>query len=485
MPAFQRLFTPVEEYRLTGWLFVKLLSLIYLVAFASLAVQISGLVGPEGILPVQEQLDGTFDELGRAAWLWLPTLFWVLEPTDLVLQGTALSGCLLSLLLLFGGRWRRPLLILLFLLYLSLYHAGQIFTNFQWDTLLLEAGFLSIFLLDAPSRMLIFLFEWLLFRLRFMSGFFKLATGDPSWSGFTALNYYFETQPIPHFGAWYFHQLPEWLLRAGVGLTFFSELVVPFFIFLPRRFRLFAVGVTLLMQLLILSSSNHNFFNLLTIVLCLFLLDDRIVGRLLPARKREALLAVEPRDSRLNHWLVGLAWLLILPASLAGFGSYALHRPLPTVVQGYVDGVNRFGLGMVYHVFPNMQTERQELKVEGSNDGENWQAYRYRFAPEALDQTPPFIVPHQPRLDWMLWFVPTQRPVQMLWFGEFLRRLHEGSPSVLKLLAYNPFPEAPPLYLRVVAYQYHFTSPEERARTGNWWRRDYLGLFPYIEPRRP
>ncbi|MEN8133728.1 MAG: lipase maturation factor family protein [Pseudomonadota bacterium] len=485
MSLFNRLFQPVEELRLTSSLFIKLLALIYLAAFSSLSVQIAGLVGPQGILPLEDQLNGTYQELGYGAWLWLPTIFWWLEPTDAALEWTAQLGAILSLVLLLSARWQRLILVCLFLLYLSLFHAGQIFTNFQWDALLLEAGFLTIFLVDGPTRLLIFLYEWLLFRLRFMSGFFKLMSGDEAWSGLTALNHYFETQPLPHLGAWYFHHFPDWMLKAGVGLTFFGELLVPFFIFLPRPFRLSAAGITIFLQLLIIASSNHNFINLLTIVLCLFLLDDRIVRKLLPGKFQQRLLGNSPSVSRMKYGLVGLSALLIIPASLISFSANALREPLPLPFHQFADSVRRFGIGNIYHIFPTMQTERQELSVEGSNDGESWQVYKFKYAPGELDRSPGFIVPHQPRLDWMVWFVPTQRLPQMVWFGEFLRRLHEGSPSVTSLLAYNPFPEAPPHYLRVLAYRYEFTTAETRAQTGNWWQRKYLGQFPQVEPRKP
>ncbi len=247
-----RLFQPVEEQRLIRWIFIRFLALIYSGAFISLSIQIGGLVGPQAILPLDPQLNGSYQELGRGAWLWLPTLFWIIEPSDSALQATGLIGVILSLRLVVTAGWERLTLVALFVLYLSLVHAGQIFTNFQWDALLLEAGFLAIFLGDVPSRLVILLYEWLLFRLRFMSGYFKLASDDPSWSGFSALKYYFETQPLPHIGAWYFHHLPEWMLKTGVGLTLFSELILPVFIFLPRPYRLTAALITIALQLLII-----------------------------------------------------------------------------------------------------------------------------------------------------------------------------------------------------------------------------------------
>lgn len=477
-----RLFQPLETQQLTSWLFLRLLALIYLAAFASMAVQIDGLAGPQGIMPLKEQFDSVFEDIGFLAWLWLPAIFWLIEPTDAALQGTALLGILLSLVLFFG-RWQRFALISLFLLYLSLYHAGQFFTNFQWDTLLLEVGLLAIFLLNGPSLLLIFLFEWLLFRLRFMSGLFKLVSGDPSWSGFTALHHYFETQPLPHAGAWFAHHLPEWMLRAGVGLTFFGELIVPFFIFLPRPFRLAAACITITIQLLIIATSNHNFINLLTILLCLFLLDDRVLGKLLPATLKRRLLKEKHTGSQSVQ--VSIAALLIIPASLISFTAYVLREPLPPVLHQYADSVRRLGIGNIYHVFPTMQVERHELEIQGSHDGRDWQTYGFKYKPWALERKPPFNIPHQPRLDWMIWFVPTQQWAHMHWFGQFMRRLHEGSPSVTRLLAHNPFPAVPPEYLRVLVYRYRFTTADERARSGDWWKREYLGVFPEVEPRKP
>jgi hypothetical protein len=480
-----RLLLPAEEQQLTGWLFLRLLALIYFSAFLSLAGQITGLVGPQGILPFDLWLAEVAMNLERPArWFWLPSLFWLTGASDAMLQGVAYLGALLSLVLLFG-QWERVVLIILFLLYLSLYHAGQVFTNFQWDTLLLESGFLAIFLVGGPSRLLILLFDWLLFRLRFMSGFFKLYSGDPSWSGFTALNHYFETQPLPHIGAWYAHQLPDWLLKGGVALTLISELVVPFFIFLPRPFRFAAAAITLLVQLLIIASSNHNFINLLTIALCLFLLDDRVVGRILPQTLYRRINHRYGGNRAAKALLLSLSALLIVPASLIGFGSRVIPQSLPEPMLAIYHTVRRFGVGNIYHVFPTMQTERQELVIQGSVDGEQWISYEFRYKPGGPAHPPRFNVPHQPRLDWLIWFVPTQQPMQIYWFGEFMRRLQQGSREVTGLLALNPFPKQPPRYLRVLVYRYAFTDSETRQMRGAWWHITYLGEFPRVTPRRP
>lgn len=477
----------VDDYQLASGLFIKLLALIYLAAFFSLGVQISGLVGVNGILPLTELLEYLYQNHGASAWIYKPTLFWF-DSSDLALKSVALLGCIVSLLLLAGIKpmWS---LIVLFFLYLSMLHAGQTFLMFQWDTLLLEAGFLAIFLNAGPSQLLLFLFHWLLFRLRFMSGISKLASGDPSWSNLTTLNYYFETQPLPHVGAWYFHQLPEWILQAGVLLVFFTELIVPFFIFLPRKFRLFAAATTIVMQLIIIATSNHNWINLLTIVLCLFLLDDDILRKILP-RRLNALISpdshsdISPVINKRSYVLPGFAFLILLSSTTA-FTTMVSNVTIPAAVERSTFLLRSWGIGHIFHVFPNMQTERHELEIEGSYDAKEWKPYVFKYKPGRLDKKPAFIVPHQPRLDWMIWFVPPRDNDMLYWFERFLMRLHQGSAEVLDLLEYNPFPDRPPVYLRVQVYQYRFTTMEERERTGHWWVREYLGQFPYVRPRFP
>lgn len=476
---------PAAGFELVSAVFLKGLALVYVAAFLSLAFQIEGLAGPQGILPLGEGLERLHALRGAAAWFEVPTLFW-LDAGDSALKGASIAGALLAVALLLGLGPQRVVLALLFLLYLSLYHAGQVFTNFQWDYLLLEAGFLAIFLVPAPTPLTIFLYHWLLFRLRFLSGLSKLASGDPSWAGFTALQHYFETQPLPHAGAWWAHQLPEPLLRAGVGLTFFSELIVPFFIFLPRPFRLFAAAVTALMQLLIIATSNHNFFNLLTLLLCLFLLDDRALRRLLPPGLVSRLGGATRAAGGVVRAAMVAAAGLVVAVSLATMYPMVTGRGLPTAMESLAAIGPRYGIGNSYHVFPNMQTERQELTVAGSYDGSRWERYEFRYKPGALDQPSPFVVPHQPRLDWMMWFVPTQSQQVAGWFNGFIDALAANSAGVTALLAHNPFAgRPPPRYFQVLAYRYRYTTREERARSGDWWRAEYLGVFPDVPPRRP
>jgi len=481
--ATRSLLETAADYRLSAWLFLKLLAIIYFVAFLSLAGQITGLAGPNGILPFGELLERVYQEYGSQAWWRLPTLFW-LGSNNLSLQLAAYAGCFFSVTLFLG--WKKRLsLILLFALYLSLFHAGQTFLTFQWDTLLLETGFLAIFLAGHPSRLVIFLYYWLLFRLRFLSGTSKLLSGDPAWSGLSALQHYFETQPLPHIGAWYAHQLPDWILQGGVLLVFFIEIIVPFFIFLPRRFRLFAASSTILLQLLIIATSNHNFVNLLTILLCLLLLDDRIINKIIPEGLHQRIIDRIKRPRPAYQFISVIFALIIFTTSLATGYRMLSGRPLPDQLYETTRLVRFYGLGHTYHIFPTMQIERHELEVQGSFDGNKWVTYDFKYKPGPLDRPPAFIVPHQPRLDWMIWFVPAQHEENMIWMDRFMRRLWEGSPEVLGLLRNNPFPDRPPRHLRVMVYRYHFTTPDERKQTGNWWKRELLGEFPYLPPRRP
>lgn len=480
---FFNLFKTAEDYRLTSWLFLKLLALIYFAAFLSLAVQIDGLAGPNGLLPFNEFLASTYHELGAQAWWLHPNIFW-LDASDTALKLAAYGGAALAALL-FIGRCHQFALPGMFILYLSLFHASDVFLGFQWDTLLLETGFLAIFLARYPTGLVILLYHWLLFRFRFMSGFFKLESGDPAWSGLTALNSYFETQPLPHIGSWYAHQLPEIILKAGVLLTFVTELIIPFFIFLPRRFRLIAAAVTISMQLLIIATSNHNFVNLLIIILCLFLLDDRVVSHLLPKALQQRIHDQGKAAGFISKSLLSVSAILILTVSLSTFYWRITKQPLPELLASTINISRQYGVGHIFHIFPTMQTERQELEIQGSYNGRDWYSYEFKYKPGPLNRAPRFNIPHQPRLDWMMWFIPPQSRMDNYWFQQLLRRLQQGSPQVLALLEHNPFPQLPPRYIRVIAYQYHFSSPQQRAQTGDWWTREYLGIFPYVKPRRP
>ena len=470
---------PAESsYRLVSALFLRLLAIIYFIAFYSMTSQVIGLVGSDGILPVSPWLEQLLIDLDWQAFLFFPTLLWF-ESSDSFLQGLTWAGCVFAVGLLFN-LWPRTNLVLLFICYLTLVTGGQTFMNFQWDGLLLEAGFLAIFL-RPDSRVLVFLFRWLLFRLRFMSGLSKLVMADPSWLGMTALIYYFETQPLPHVGAWYFHNLPQSILIAATVMVLIVEILVPLMMFLPRRYRLFAAWVTLVFQLLIVLSSNHNWFNLLTLALILFLFDDKALARILPnwlidwLRDGWRVRLERPIAPVTRRWHGVMAGLLI-GAGVLSIYRMAIDDDLGEPLNTSLDVLQAWHLVNSYHVFPTMTTRQIELKIEGSIDGIHWKPYDFRYRPDDPATRPGIVLPHHPRLDWMAWFVPFS-PRFLHWFDSFLIALMDNSSDVTALLRENPFADQAPNYLRVHAWHYQFTSPEEKARTGHWWKRQYLGLF--------
>jgi len=339
-----------HSYHVVRWLFLRGMGIIYLIAFLSFGSQALGLVGSGGILPAAgyvARIQATYSGLER--WLYYPTLAH-LNSGDAFIQGLSYGGAAIALLVILGV-FSAPGLLLLWLFYLSISVIGQNFMSFQWDTLLLEAGFLAIFLggwwplarrQRPPSLLVIYLLRWLLFRLMFGSGLVKLLSNDPTWRSLTALDYHYWTQPIPNPIAWYVNQLPDWFHQMSVAATFVVELAVPFLYFAPRRLRFVGGALTIALQLLIILTGNYTFFNWLTIVLCLPLFDDQLLSR--SARWRQAA-AVEPlrrtRRPLPRHVGLLLAALILLFTSSVRFGSTLASRNLVEVLpQPLADVVN-------------------------------------------------------------------------------------------------------------------------------------------------
>jgi hypothetical protein len=461
-------------YVLIEWLFIRCLGVIYLVAFASLAVQITGLVGSQGILPVGEYLRAVYERLGALGYWQVPTLFW-LNSSDTMLKLACVLGALLALLLI-AGYAQRPVLILLFVLYLSLAGAAQVFLAYQWDNLLLEAGFLAIFLGDSP--IITWLFRWLLFRLMAMSGALKLLSGDPTWRNLTALNYHYQTQPLPTPIAWYAHKLPEAFHKFSVLVMFFIELVVPFFIFGPRRLRRLAALAIAFLQILIFLTGNYAFFNLLTIALCVFLLDDAALHHWFPgalARRASAFAAGRkvPKVGRLVA--VGVTGVILFASGFQLFGF--LGGTLPRPAQRALIWLSPFRIVNTYGLFAVMTTTRPEIIIEGSNDRQTWLAYEFKYKPGDVKRPPAWVAPHQPRLDWQMWFAALGAGDADGWMVNLMVRLQQGSPDVLALLGKNPFPDAPPRYIRAEVYKYQFTDFATLRAEGAWWRRELVGVY--------
>jgi len=461
----------VESFGIASWLFLRTLGAVYLFAFASFAVQAAGLIGSRGISPVGEFLRAVREYYG-GGYRQVPTLFW-LNAGDGMIRAVGVGGICLSVLLLLGVRWR-ILRVALFVLYLSLVTAGQEFMGYQWDALLLEAGFLAILLGWSP--LVIWLYRWLLFRLMFLSGAVKLASGDPSWRHFTALPVHYETQPLPTPLAWYMYQLPAWFQRGSVGFVFFVELIVPFLIFAPRRVRFFAARAIVGLQVLILLTGNYAFFNVLTIAFCLFLVDDAFWRRILPKVIGGMASATTHESSRSWTRAVCAAF-----ASVALFvGGFQVVRTFGvrwSVADVVIRSVSSFQIINSYGLFAVMTTTRPEIVIEGSNDGLSWLPYEFKYKPGELGRRPAWVAPHQPRLDWQMWFAALGDYESDPWIVRFMARLLEGSPEVLGLLGRNPFPGGAPRYVRAQLYQYRFTTPAERKSTGAWWSRELKGVY--------
>ena len=469
--------------RFTTWVFIRLLALIYAIAFTSLAIQIVGLVGGDGILPARDWLAAVRAQLGPAGHWYVPTLFWF-GAGDGALVGVCLAGTGLAALLLVGVA---PPLVLaaLWFCYLSLVSVGQDFLSFQWDSLLLEAGFIAIFLSPwrwfsrpesdpEPPRLARWLARWLIFRLMFSSAAAKLASGDPSWRHLTALTYHYETQCLPPWTAWYAHHLPLAFQRFSCASMFVIEGVVPFLFFAPRRLRFAGALITIGFQLLIALTGNYGFFNWLTIALCVPLLDDRVFRHVMPA--------VTPvTAARAPAWLVRPIAVVLLALSLVPLSDVlgwprAWLGPLPALERllSPLDVVNRYGL------FAVMTTRRLEISIEVSDDGVRWREYPFRWKPGPVARRPAYMAPYHPRLDWQMWFAALSEFGRDRWFIAFCAGLLRGSTSVRALMGRDPLPGSPPRYVRALAYDYHFSDAATRRATGAWWTRELIG--PYGPP---
>lgn len=472
------------SYLLTRWLFLRLMGLIYLVAFLSLGTQISGLVGKNGILPVEHFFELVKQNFGNERYLEFPTLAW-LNSSDTFLQFLCWGGAGLSLLLIFG-LVPACVCFMLWVFYLSLFVAGQTFLSFQWDLLLLEAGFLTIFLAPGsllpkisseriPSTVIIWLFRLLLFRLMFFSGFVKLASGDPTWRNLTTLTFHYETQPLPTPLAWYAHHLPSWFHTVSCVVMFGIELVIPFLIFLPRRPRSVAFLSFSFFMIMIIITGNYTFFNFLAIALSVLLLDDAALRRFFPKKFSDYSAIISP--IRLKRIAVAVVAVMIIFLNVFQFTKLLSRQETPKMFGVVAEWFAPFSIVNRYGLFAVMTNPRNEIVIEGSDDAVMWKEYEFKYKPGDIHRAPGWVAPHQPRLDWQMWFAALGSYRSNPWFIGLCVRLLQGTPEVLQLLEKNPFPDHPPKYLRAELYEYHFTDPETRHATGAWWRRELKGAY--------
>ncbi len=476
------------NFRISRWLFIKTLALAFLAAFLSLNSQVEGLFGSAGLSPASRFLEEVHREFGDTSFLALPTLCWF-NSSNTFLHGLCGVGALVSLALLLDIAPALSL-FLLWILYLSLIRVGQDFLSFQWDNLLLEAAVLSLLAsplswkpgatarADVPTLPLL-LFQWLLFRLIFCAGVVKLSSGDAAWRGLTALCYHYHTQPLPTPLSWYMDKLPPAFQKISCLFVFFTELAVPFALWGPRRFKPYAFGFWLALQILIALTGNYCFFNWVSASLGLFFLEDAAWPG--PVRgffiKKTANI---PQHSfkTLPRWIqtAFLVIVLILSSMQVSFSFKAqIHWPTPFV--WLYDAAAPFGTVNGYGLFAVMTTERPEIILEGSEDGLEWKAYGYRFKPGDPQIPPRWSAPFQPRLDWQLWFAALGNIQETPWFPSLEVALLRGNEKVLQLLGTNPFPSHPPKYVRARLYNYLFSSAEEKASNGAWWVQEDKGLY--------
>ena len=479
------------EYTIACAVFLRSLGFIFLIAFTSLWLQIPGLIGHNGILPLAPYLDAVRQETGPERYYLLPTLSW-LSAGDGFTHLLCGVGTLLSLSLALGFA-PAPCLLALWGLYLSLSCDCRDFLGFQWDALLLETGFLATFLaplrfrlragVSAHSRLFFLLLRWLLFRLMFSSGFVKLASGDEAWRHLSALRFHFETQPLPTWIGWYAHQFPDTLKTAMTAMMFFIELVVPFLIVAPRRLRLAAFSLLLILQVAIAATGNYAYFNLLTVALCLLLLDDAVW----PRRCRNWIFrnrkSGPPEGAgKWPRWILApCAAVVLVFSSIAFTRTLGAESILPRSLVLLFREAAPLRTFNHYGLFAVMTTTRPEIIIEGSNDGEIWLPYEFKYKPGNPGRRPAFVAPYQPRLDWQMWFAALGRYEGNPWFENLMVRLLQGSPEVLALLDGNPFPDQPPRFIRASNFTYRFTTKTDRARNTFWWSRGFLGL--YYPPR--
>ena len=473
---------PPTYFAARRW-FLRALGLIFLIAFVSLWVQIAGLIGSNGITPVSEFLSAARQQLDDRALSILPTLCWF-NSSDAFLHFLCGSGAVFSVLLICGiaPAWS---LVALVTFYLSLTIAGQTFLSFQWDILLVETGFLAILL--APwrlwwtrtneprvSRVGIFLLKLLLFKLILMSGAVKLTSGDDCWWNLRALDYHYWSQPLPNVIAWWADQHPEWFKEFSVAFCLVVELIVPFLIWSPRRLRLLACSLLIFLQLAIAATGNYNFFNLLTITLCMLLIDDAVFRRKSPPVTDHCCKFVD----RLSMCVATIVIIFTLPLNARLiYSAFKPEEEWSPLLGSVYARAESFRIVNGYGLFRVMTKDRNEIIIEGSADGIDWQSYEFKWKPGGVKRAPGWCAPHQPRLDWQMWFAALGSYRQNPWFVQTVIALLHGKPRVAALFEENPFPESPPRYIRATLYRYRFTSAEEHRQTGAWWKRQALGEY--------
>ncbi|HXY15305.1 MAG TPA: lipase maturation factor family protein [Terriglobales bacterium] len=505
------------------WLFLRALGLIYFSAFYSLIFQIRGLIGPDGILPANSYLEAVARAFGHFSRYWYaPTLVWFSASSHFLvaLCGIGMAASVLLVLNL----WPRGMLLIALLCFLSFVSAAQDFSSYQSDGMLLEAGFISLFFAPpgfrpglaethSPSRASLFLLIWEWFRIYFESGVVKIVSGDQEWRHLTAMDEYYQNGPLPTWIGWYAQHLPHRFHAATAFATLALELGLVWLVFMPRFWRIALFFIVTLWQIPVILTANYTFLNYLVLVLGVLILDDRFLVHIKfpfsyfrlghaapdtalpppPSNPSRSSATAEPQGvieqpaaqhlySRLKLIASALVLTWVFYATTAELVWIFGRVPLPT---SPVIALEPFRIANQYGLFAVMTRGRYEIEFQGSDDGHNWIAYPFRYKPQALNVPPGIYAPYQPRFDWNLWFASLGSWREYSIVPNTEVRLLENDKDVLSLFAGDPFPNAPPRQVRAVLWQYWFTSLEQKRATGDWWRREFLGVYAPTLEREP
>ena len=510
------------------WIFLRALAAIYFSAFYSLLFQIKGLIGPDGILPASQYLAAVARSLGSARYWYAPSLFWISSSSQMMMAVTWIG--LIAAAIAFLNLWPRLSFFVCFVCFLSFVGASGEFSGYQSDGMLLEAGFLALFFAppgltpgwgasDPPSRASLWLLQWEWFRIYFESGMVKLLSGDEQWRNMTAMDEYYQNGPLPTWIGWYVEHLPHWFHAASALGTLVLELGIVLMLFFPRKVRLICFLIVTPWEIGVILTANYTFLNYLVLSLGFLLLDDRTLARFVPQRWKPPVVVrapeIEPEEQlsiltategsavaedaattaaeegKLTRmtWrqriarhgsAIGLAVSAVMLSWIAydttvemiGIPLRGVSLPMAPVAW-----LDPFRIANQYGLFAVMTRGRYDIEFQGSNDGENWTPYLFRNKPQLLNEPPRIYAPYQPRFDWNLWFASLGDWHQNELVPLTEERLLEDDADVVDLFKGNPFGPSAPKMVRAVLWRYWFTSLEDKRRTGNWWRREYLGLY--------
>ena len=496
---WQRLPREEATYELTRLVLLRLLAFVYLAAFIGLALQVEPLLGARGLLPAAGYVQAVRDQLGAGAFWRQPTLFWpgLLGTSDAALRVASVVGVALSIAALLGAT-NALLQLALWALYMSFVHVGQIFYGYGWEIQLLETGLVAVFFCPlrsvrplprtAAPKIPVWLFRWIIFRVMLGAGLIKLRN-DPCWRDLTCLDYHFETQPNPNPLAWWFHHAPAWVHAAGVFFNHFVELVVPWFAFGFRRWR-HAAGLLLVsLQVTLILSGNLSFLNWLTLIPAIACFDDTFFARFIPSSVRRSWLDrfVRLPTSRLQTRLTQAFAVIVALLSIGPVANLASCDQSMNQSFDPLDIVNTYG------AFGTVDRARYEVVLEGTSDAApdqaaRWEEYELPCMPGDLRRRPCIVTPYHYRLDWQMWFAGNgaargENMEREPWLVHLVWQLLEGEPGPRRLLARDPFPDAPPRWIRAGIWRYRFS---ESRRDGAWWTRQRVGeALPALSASNP